>query len=76
MMTRKELTLDEMELVNGGWDWKSFGLGAGVGGILGGLVAGTVAAGLVASGPVGWCMLGGAVAGGAALGSYSATRDD
>ena len=55
-MTAKEmnivtLNLDEMDMVNGGWSWKGFGLGSLTGAGYGGLIVGTLA--LCASGPVG-----------------------
>jgi hypothetical protein len=63
----RELNFEEMEQVNGGWNWENFGLGALVGGAMGGVIVGTAA--LVASGPVGWCILGGAAVGAAAMGT-------
>lgn len=64
-----ELSMDDMELVNGGLDWdlkKTIGgsiLGGGVG-----LVAGACVA-VALSGPVGWCLAGGTLAGAAVVGA-------
>ena len=62
----KELNLNEMEMVNGGWDWSDFGLGAVTGGGLGFIIGGGAA--VLATGPVGWAIAG-AVVGAAALGA-------
>ena len=55
----KELNLNEMELVNGGWSWKNCGIGAVAGALLG--AAGGALAGGLAGAAI--CGVGGAVAG-------------
>ncbi len=72
-MNRKALSMNEAEMVTGGWDWECFGLGSFVGGTVGGTIVGTLA--LAASGPVGWCVLGGAAVGAAALGIYAGVEE-
>lgn len=74
MNNRKELSMEELEMVNGGWDWEMFGLGSFVGAGTGGCVCGVLA--LAASGPVGWATLGGAAVGAAALGTYSGIKGE
>ena len=61
-----ELNLNDMEMVNGGWDWSNFGLGAVTGGGLGFVIGGGAA--VLASGPIGWAIAG-AVIGAGALGA-------
>ena len=70
--TMMELNMDEMEIVNGGWSWEGFGLGALTGAGYGGLIVGSIA--LVASGPIGWCALGGAAVGAAVVGTVGAIQ--
>lgn len=70
----QELNLNDLEMVNGGWSWPNFGLGAFVGGTAGGCLVGFAA--LACSGPVGWCVIGGAAVGAAGLGVYNALQDD
>ena len=54
---RMELNLNELEAVNGGWDWDSFFCAGGAGAICGALAGGTLG---ICLGPVGWCALAGA----------------
>jgi len=68
-----ELNLDEMEMVNGGWNWKNFFETAGVGGTIGAL-CGTVVG--IATGPVGWCALGGALILGGTCGAIAGAKDE
>ena len=68
-----ELSMDKMELVNGGADFnvkKAIG-----GGVLGGGVGavGGACAALLLSGPVGWCIAGGALVGAAAVAAIKGT---
>ena len=72
-MNMKELNLDELEAVNGGWSWKHFGMMGGVGAVLG-AVSGAVLG--ICTGPVGWCALGTAVVLGGTLGISAGTIDD
>ena len=53
----KELNLNELETVNGAWNWKDFWIGAGCAGATGALLGGCCA------GPIG-AIVGGVVAGG------------
>ena len=69
-----ELTLEELALADGGWNWKKWVGNIGVTATLGGLTGGMIA--LAASGPVGWAVIGGAVAGAAGAAIYSALTDD
>lgn len=72
-MNMKELNLEDMESVNGGWSWLSFGGGLFTGGTLGGMTAGIVA--MAVSGPVGWAVLGGAAVGAAVLGTVAGVEE-
>ena len=69
----KELNLNEMEMVNGGWNWKNCLETGGVSGIIGGL-CGTVVG--IATGPVGWCALGGALILGGTCGAIAGAKED
>ena len=60
-MNMKELTLDELEMADGGWSWKRAGKAAGLLGI--------------AAGPAGWCALGGAVLLGGTCGAIEGSKE-
>ena len=74
-LNRNELSMEDMDLVNGGVNWNKI-LTAVTGGGIMGAVAGTTI-GLI-TGPVGWCALGGAVITAAAAGGAAAlvSKDD
>ena len=66
-----ELSINEMEMVNGGADPVATSAACGIGGLIGGAGAGGLGIFLgLASGPVGWLVLGGAAVGAAAFGTY------
>ena len=63
-----ELSMDELEMVNGGeWSLRRFIGGAVLGGGTGAVAGAAVA--LLLSGPVGWCIAGGVVVGAGAVGA-------
>ena len=62
-----ELNLNEMELANGGWSWKNFGIGAAAGAILG------AAGGALAGGWAGAAICGVA---GAVVGAFAGGASD
>ena len=68
-----ELNLNEMEQVNGGWDWLTAAMGALIGGSGGAAIGVISVAASVAVGPVGWIALvgGTAVACGAITGNFN-----
>ena len=71
-MNMKELTLDELEMADGGWSWKRAGKAAGLLGIVGagcGAIIGS------AAGPAGWCVLGGAVLLGGTCGAIEGSKE-
>ena len=70
-----ELNLNEMEQVNGGWDWLSAAMGSIIGGVGGAGIGLTVSGFLVASGPVGWAILAGGAAGAVAVGAIAGNFD-
>ena len=63
----KELNMNEMELVNGGWSWKNCGIGAVAGAVLG------AAGGALAGGWAGAAICGVA---GAVVGAFSGGASD
>ena len=66
-----ELSLNQMEMVNGGADPIQTAAAAGAGGIVGGASGGVLGICLgLATGPIGWMALGGALLGGAAYATY------
>lgn len=68
-----ELSLDELEMVNGGVDPIQTAAAAGAGGMVGGASGGVLGICLgLATGPIGWMALGGALIGGAAYATYYA----
>jgi len=69
-----ELTIDQMEMVNGGWDWMSAAMGALIGGT-GGAGIGLMATAAAATGPVGWAILAGGVIGAVAVGAITGNFD-
>lgn len=71
---RIELSLDELEAVNGGWDWLSAAMGGLIGGT-GGAGIGLMATAAAASGPVGWVILAGGAAGALAVGAITGNFD-
>ena len=66
----KKLNMEEMEMVDGGWDWKNFLGGAGAGGVFGAICGAVIG---ICTGPVGWCALGGAALGAAGVGAATAS---
>ena len=73
MMNTKamELSLNQLEMVNGGADPVQTAAAAGAGGIVGGASGGVLGICLgLATGPIGWMALGGAIIGGAAYATY------
>ena len=70
-----ELNLNEMEQVNGGWDWLKAAMGSIIGGVGGAGIGLTVSGFLVASGPVGWAILAGGAAGAVAVGAITGNFD-
>ena len=69
-----ELNMNEMEMVNGGWNWLSAAMGGLIGGT-GGAAIGLLATAAAASGPVGWAILAGGAAGAAVVGAITGNFD-
>jgi hypothetical protein len=69
-----ELNLEDMEMVNGGWDLKRWIGNIGVSATVVGMTTGMIA--LAVSGPVGWAIIGGAAVGAAGAAVYTAVTDD
>ena len=68
----RELSLNDMEQVNGGWSWMSAAMGALIGGSGGAAIGVISVAASIAVGPVGWVELvgGTAIAAGAITGNF------